>query len=332
MCPFLVEDRLAVFRREQPQAFQILKNVLSRKAVSPAYLFNGPQGLGKETAALWFFRNLLCESQNDQPLACDSCSSCQYPIRNHPDLHIVKRPNRKRTISIQQVREEIRVPVSRKAFVGQMKGVFIPEAESLTLPAQNALLKTLEDPQANTVVVLSVASVQPLLPTVRSRCIRVPFRSLSFKDFAHRFASSEEIASSDLYELFIITGGDVLLADQIIHSDHASELWQQAKDLAGALLDGTLSPIAISKWSDLLSKELDYLRQFLLLLLVELRNRLEQNVFSEATAYAEAVHLISRAQQQVEANANRRLALEVALIKLQQVLCSPYNKSNQLGN
>ena len=123
-----------------------LQNAISMNKVSHAYLFGGESGSGKKMMASLFAMTLQCEKHGVEP--CMECASCKKAQnKNHPDIIYVthEKPN---TISIDEIREQLINDVMIKPYSSPYKIYVIDEAQKLTLQAQNALLKTIEEPPA----------------------------------------------------------------------------------------------------------------------------------------------------------------------------------------
>ena len=134
-----------------------------------AYLFAGPRHLGKTTTARLFGQSLLCEG-SEPP--CGECRQCLlFAAGNHPDYLELPREEK---LTIAQVRR-LRSDLSLKPHSGQWRVGVIPEAERLGIPAQNALLKLIEEPPTQTVLILTAPSSASLLPTTVSRCRQLRF-------------------------------------------------------------------------------------------------------------------------------------------------------------
>ncbi|MFH0940364.1 MAG: DNA polymerase III subunit delta' [Candidatus Omnitrophota bacterium] len=159
----------------QESAVAFLKAAFSSGRMAHAYVFVGPEGIGKRKAALNFAKLLLCES----PLAqepCDSCVSCLKAGRfNHPDIQEVAPDGQ--FIKIDAIREACR-RLSLRGFESSFKVLIVTQAGTLNEESSNALLKTLEEPTANTVIMLLADTLRSVLPTIASRCQRVVFSSL----------------------------------------------------------------------------------------------------------------------------------------------------------
>ncbi len=154
-----------------------LRRAMQRGAVAHAYLFAGPPGVGKRTVARTFAAALNCLDRPDD--ACGVCRSCRKMAQgNHPDFHEIARAEDKTAILIEQVRELIKT-LQYAPYEGRVKVCLIAGAEQLNEAAANALLKTLEEPNARTTLVLTSSAPQQLLPTVVSRCQTLRFGLLT---------------------------------------------------------------------------------------------------------------------------------------------------------
>ncbi len=153
----------------QAQIKEHLRNALSTGKVSHAYIINGEKSSGKEFIARVFAMALQCEGEGEKP--CQECSSCKKALSgNHPDIIRVvhEKPN---TISVDDIREQVNADVAVKPYGSAHKVYIINEAEKMTAQAQNALLKTLEEPPEYVVILLLTSNVNSLLPTILSRSV-----------------------------------------------------------------------------------------------------------------------------------------------------------------
>jgi DNA polymerase-3 subunit delta' len=154
----------------------LLRGGIERDAVGSSYLFLGPPGVGKSTAARYFAGALLCQSWDGDP--CGQCASCRCAVAAHPDLQLVTPEKGKKILKISQVREAQELLALTPSLGSRKVAVFDP-ADAMNLEAANAMLKTLEEPPEGTVIIL-VASNPGVLPaTVLSRCRKVSFGHLS---------------------------------------------------------------------------------------------------------------------------------------------------------
>jgi len=152
----------------------LLARAIGHHRLPPALLFSGPSGVGKKTLALAVGRALLCEVDDGD--ACDACAACSRAARGlHPDAILIEADGA--SIKIEQVRDVVR-EIAGRPFESRARAVVFDEAHLLTEQAQNALLKSLEEPPATSHVFLVTASPQALLPTIRSRCQTLRFSPL----------------------------------------------------------------------------------------------------------------------------------------------------------
>jgi len=152
----------------------LLSRAVAQRRLPPAMLFSGPSGVGKKTLALAVGRALLCEARAED--ACDACSACRRVARGlHPDVVLVEPDGL--SIKIEQVRDVVR-EIAGRPFEGRARAFVLDEAHLVTEQAQNALLKSLEEPAPTSHVFLVTASPQALLPTIRSRCQVLRFSPL----------------------------------------------------------------------------------------------------------------------------------------------------------
>ncbi|MCH5252587.1 MAG: DNA polymerase III subunit delta [Lachnospiraceae bacterium] len=141
-----------------------------------AYIFQGDVGVGKETVAKTFAAGLQCQGDGDKP--CTSCVSCrQIDSGNQPDVIWVVRD--RASLGVEEIREQLCNTMEIKPFSSPYKIYIVPEAEKMTEAAQNALLKTIEEPPEYGIVMLLTSNISALLPTIQSRCLTLEFRPLS---------------------------------------------------------------------------------------------------------------------------------------------------------
>lgn len=154
-----------------------LQEGITKGKLSHAYIINGETGSGRHLIASALTKSLLCENRTAEGDACGICKSCmQVDSGNHPDLHFIT--HEKATISVEDIRSQLVNDIEIKPYSSSHKIYVIPDANKMTEAAQNALLKTIEEPPEYAMVILLTEIYETLLETIRSRCIILNTRPL----------------------------------------------------------------------------------------------------------------------------------------------------------
>ena len=151
-----------------------LKAAIKSGQTAHAYIFAGEKGSGKMSAASLTAATLLCKEQGDDP--CGNCISCSKAFsNNHPDIIYVQheKPN---VITVDEIRDQVVATADIKPYESPYKIYIIADADKMNVQAQNALLKTIEEPAPYVVVILLAVSKESLLETIQSRCITLTMR------------------------------------------------------------------------------------------------------------------------------------------------------------
>ena len=319
--------------RGQDPALALLQRALARDRVAHAYAFVGPAGVGRRLTALAFAQACLCRQQG-----CGACSACRrVAAGHHPDCQVVvpappkENPKGTPSIRIEQVRE-LTHWVALAPLEGPRKVFIVDDADRITLQAAQALLKTLEEPPPRTLLILIVANVRALPPTVLSRCQLVRFRPLGEPDaLALLGERGSDPATARL--LARLCRGQVGLA---LETDLAEVQGRRAAALEllaipRPRLAGRLDEARLDRDRGLVAAYLEtywlWYRDALCLaaggdpaLLVN-EDRLEDLHALAArlplAALVEALRVIKEARLALDANVNPRLALEHALLALE---------------
>ena len=158
----------------QDRAIKILRQVINNKHLAHAYLFHGPDGVGKKKASMTFAKALNCADFKDD--VCDICVSCHKINQGiHPDVTLIQ--TEKGEIKIGEIRNIIKGMIY-KPLEAKNRIVIVDESERFNLSASNAFLKTLEEPPADTVIILVSSNPDMLPQTVLSRCHRIAFSNI----------------------------------------------------------------------------------------------------------------------------------------------------------
>ncbi|MGB7904859.1 MAG: DNA polymerase III subunit delta' [Steroidobacteraceae bacterium] len=213
-----------------------LTAAVASQRLSHGLLLQGPAGVGKERFASALAAALFCTARSERLEACGECAECHLSrAGTHPDLHWLRIPEDKKSIGVDQVRdvcEQLSMTSMRRGY----RVAVIAPAEKMTPSAQNALLKTLEEPAPRTVLVLVTARPSALLPTLRSRCQRIEVARPETASALRWLAAA--LGSAPPPRLLAVAGGSPLKA--LALAPNFAALEEQMAGLLEALLDGRI--------------------------------------------------------------------------------------------
>jgi DNA polymerase-3 subunit delta' len=231
------------------------KKALARGRLASTFLFVGPEGVGKRSFALALAKSLLCQTRDEAELnPCGECPSClQVEAGQHPDIHVICKPDDKSSIPIAlligedetRMREGLCHDISLKPFMGKRRIAIIDDADYLSTPAvANCLLKTLEEPPPQSVIILIGTSASKQLPTIRSRSQIVRFKPLAKEAVARILLEKQLVADpAEAEHLAAQSGGSVTRAVKLADP----ELWRFRDELLTQLARPRLDSVPLAK-------------------------------------------------------------------------------------
>lgn len=222
--------------KDQAVPVRLLQNLLDRSRVPNALLFWGPSGVGKSLAATTLAKALM--SLGSEP---DALTSRKIDHGNHPDLMIVSPVKKSRIIDVEAVQSMIEF-ASLRPLEADWRVFIIHEAERMRGPAQNHLLKTLEEPLGKSVFILLTEHPQWLLPTIRSRCQRLRFGRLQTDTVKEILLREREISSEQAGAVAAVAQGQMTRAFDLVDSEKR----QVILDVVRRLAEGE-DPLAVSE-------------------------------------------------------------------------------------
>ena len=215
---------------------ELVAGAASRGTLPPSLIFGGPEGVGKRLAAVALAQFVNCLSRKDGDLdCCGTCAACTRISRGlHGDVLVVE-PGETGSIKIDQVREAID-QTGYRPFEGRRRVIIVNDADAMQHVAQNALLKTLEEPPSASMFVLVTSRPDMLLPTVRSRCQRLRFGRVPAQEIADVLVRRHGYAATDAHAAASIADGSIGLA-----LDGGVDTFVEARQTAAEVLQGAAS-------------------------------------------------------------------------------------------
>ncbi len=195
----------------------MLKNIAAKERVSHAYVFQGEAGIGKMKLVKLFAAALQCGLRSGEP--CMNCPSCiKAAGGNHPDIITIRR-TKTDSIGVDDIREQIIDTIQIKPYEGKYKIYIIPDASLMTVQAQNALLKSLEEPPKYAVIILVADNVGMLLPTIMSRSMVINVRPVK-DSVLKEYLQKELFVPDKLADIYTaIAKGRIGMAARLAGSD-----------------------------------------------------------------------------------------------------------------
>jgi DNA polymerase III subunit delta' len=236
----------------QNKAVAILTGILERKRPAGSYIFSGESGIGKKLAAINFVKALNCLGKGSGPDypadSCDTCGSCRkIDQTSHPDLLLVSPEDRQ--IKIDEIRL-IDAALSFRPFEGRKKVVIVDDADTMNISSANAFLKTLEEPPEDSIIILISSRPDRLPATIRSRCSRVNFVTLS--PDACKEVLRGKVPEESLESLARLSMGKPGLAASVDLRDEAAWFSSLLKAMLNSEKDSWASREEMDRWFDYL--------------------------------------------------------------------------------
>jgi len=226
--------------------WQSIQRSLAAQQLPHALLLQGVADIGKKAFAKHLAQSLLCHQPDDDDHACGECKSCRlYLAGSHPDTQLIQRFDDKKEINIEQIRRLITF-LQLSQSISQRKVVVIQQAELMNINAANSLLKTLEEPADNTIILLESAYPAKLLPTIRSRCQRLHFALPSAESSLAWLREQTLQTSADV--LLNIAGGKPLLALNYNDAERLMQRTQLINDIGSVMAGRKHWLIAAKQW------------------------------------------------------------------------------------
>ena len=309
----------------QDTCIEVLKRSIDSGKVAHAYLFEGVEGCGKSLTARAFIEAVFCGKKE----SCGNCPSCRKMISGqHPDLHLV-RPEGS-VIKIEQIRR-LQHELSYRPVEAPKKACIIEDADRLNQSSGNALLKTLEEPPGNALIILVTANASAVLPTILSRCQRLHFAALS-ESVVTSILLASDVPEERALVAASLAGGSVAAAQRIA-AENTFAVREKFLEQARSFSLGNVSAIfaaaeELARGKERVPEVLDLLKSFYrdaLLMRSGCERLANPDLASSVAGVAERcsieqimerIDFVSQAEHALARNVNPRLTLEVLFMRM----------------
>ena len=319
----------------QEQIKEHFQNAIATGKISHAYIINGEKSSGKEFIAKVFAQTLQCEKGGTDP--CGECHSCKQAMSaNHPDIIRVQheKPN---SISVDDIRFRINNDVGIKPYSGPYKIYIVNEADKMTVQAQNALLKTLEEPPEYVVIMLLTENVNSLLPTILSRCVVLNMKPVMDSQLRKFLMEQMQVPDYKAEVCVAFARGNVGKAKALASSEDFENVKAEALSLLKYIQDLELHEIvtAIKKIGEYKLDVNDYLDIMAIwyrdVLLFKATNDANHLVFREEISeirkvagrssyegIESVIQSLEKAKKRLNANVNFDLTMELLMMEIKE--------------
>ncbi len=318
-----------------PKVLTTLIEAIKSDNVSHAYIFEGPDGIGRRETALSFSAMLMCEAESENE-PCGQCKSCQLLQQtSHPDFQEIYLDDH--SISVEDIRNILKGLVIRPLY-SKYKVFIINNADNMTIQAQNALLKSLEEPPSYVVFILTVQSGAAMTQTIRSRCQRILFNKISYEAtmqiLEHKYGNRKHNWD------FIVSYADGVIgtAINLIEAPQYLEIRDEVIETVAKLLNS--QDADLFKLYELFEKnddKIDFILRIMLLFFRDIliynqtgnfnilinsgkKDMIIRNASANLSSLIKCIQTIWNTKRGLEANANFQLAIEVMLMKIHSAI------------
>lgn len=311
------------------------KSSIEMDKVSHAYIINGEVDSGKKMLARAFATTLQCERKGAEP--CGECQSCkQVDSGNHPDIITVthEKPG---IISVDEIREQVLDSICIKPYKSRYKIYIIPDAQLMNLQAQNAILKTIEEPPEYGIILLLTSNIDKMLPTVQSRCVILNTKPVRERDMLNYLKNDMGLTEEKAYFCLDFAQGNLGKAIKLAGNEEYAHIVESVvsvlkniqeldvDDLSRALSDIEQFKLSINDYMDLMMM---WYRDTLMLKVTgnvdkilfknEYMSIKKQAGMLSYRAIEDKIDAIDRAKRRLDVNANFDVTMELLLLTLKE--------------
>ena len=316
---------------------QYIGNAVTSGAISHAYILNGERGSGKKLLANLFAMSLQCQNRDEDGDACGKCQSCKQAVSgNQPDIIRVTH-EKPTTISVDDIREQVNNDIQIKPYSSPYKIYIIAEADMMSVQAQNALLKTIEEPPEYAVIILLTENAETLLPTIRSRCVMLKLRNIKDQLVKKYLMEQMEIPDYKADVCVAFAQGNMGKAIALATSEYFNEIKEEAVHLLRNIDDMQVEELmgAVKKCSAYKMNISDYMDVIAIwyrdVLIYKATKNVDRVFFSDQMRYIKdrakkssyegienILEGLEKAKARLKANVNFELTMELLLLTIKE--------------
>ncbi|MGV8154360.1 MAG: ATP-binding protein [Alkaliphilus sp.] len=318
----------------QGEIVSCLEKALIERKTTHAFMIVGVEGLGKKKLAFEVAKGITCESEVDKP--CYECKSC-LKAAGDTNTNIV-RIEEEKTIKIETIRD-IQEKIRIKTFDGATRVYIVHDAEKMTVQAQNALLKTLEDPPEKAVIIMTTINENKLLPTIVSRCQLIKLKLIKTEEIQKHLIKRKNISYEQSKAISALANGVVGKAIKILEDESYMRRREEVFKIIGKIR--TASVFEVLSSAEFFNEEKENISEILDMLLTWYRDlliyketkqldyiincdRIEEIILQsnkiEFNSIGDIIFTIEETRANINSNANYQLSLEVMLLNIQEDL------------
>lgn len=306
-----------------------LQETIKKDNVGHAYIFEGPDGIGRRETALSFTAMLMCGGGQ---APCRECKSCQlFAEGSNPDFQEIYFEDK--SISVDDIRNILKGLVIRPLY-SRYKVIIINDADTMTVQAQNALLKSLEEPPPYVVFILTVQSGATVTPTIRSRCQRVLFSKLGYEEIMHILEGKYGRKKPEWDFIASYSDGVIGTALELVDSPGHLEARNAVLQAVNSLLETKDSDVFnIYELFEKNADKIEFLLKIMLLFFRDIiiynqtsnysilinsdkKDMIIENAGFKLSGLMKCINAVWSAKRSLEHNTNYQLAIEVMLMKI----------------
>jgi len=282
----------------------LLANAVQTNNVLHSYLFTGIDGIGKRLFAKEFAHMILCSTSQEKP--CRTCKSClEFQGESHPDFLQIE-PEDGKTIKIEQIRY-LQEKIAEKPVTSEKKVYIIQDCDKMTREAANSLLKTLEEPPSYATLILITANESKLLATIKSRCTKIAFQSLSEEEMkAYLKSQNGELSMTN--NMIRQCQGSI---GRLVKIKEEQEVYTQIEDVINNIKKTDITQIW--KKAEVLYQAKENITDLLDYMNVVFFEKLREE---QDMRYTKAVSIVEETKKRITANANYDMSIDNLLLRI----------------